>query len=418
MVDHSLLKAKEKNPYFATCICLYLNYLALGIGLITVAQNMNSLMVRFNTNEAGIAGVISGIGAGRLLSYFIQGYLSDKYGRKPLVCTGVFLYIVSLLGILFSPNIYVAFCFSMLGGVGNAALDTGTYPALMEVYPRVSGTAVTFCKAAVSIGQMSFPLVVSALIVYDIWYGYSFFVPVGIFIIGGICLRTKKFPSHLAHDKVSAENINLMPRMRRQPKWYDCLASILFSYAAYAVFYSIVVWIPKYAEKVVGMDVVSALQTVSYYSVGSLLSVFAVAYLVRRLVRPVLITTLFPLCAGLCDLVVYFYPIELVCNAGSFLIGFFAAGGILQLGVSIVAEFYPHCKAKMTGAYMMFGSLANFTVPLITGMLSNIDISLILIFAASAGFVGSALGGFVYFRYYRIFEIPDSDLRFAEGKMR
>ncbi len=42
---------------------------------------------------------------------------------------------------------------------------------------------------------------------------------------------------------------------------------------------------------------------------------------------------------------------------------------ILQLGVSVMSEFFPKSKAKVTSIYMMMGGLANFVIPLITGYL-------------------------------------------------
>ncbi len=69
----------------------------------------------------------------------------------------------------------------------------------------------------------------------------------------------------------------------------------------------------------------------------------------------------------------------LVCNAGAFVIGFSATGGILQLGVSVMSEFFPKSKAKVTSIYMMMGGLANFVIPLITGYLSNIGLQYIIV---------------------------------------
>ncbi|MEA7520249.1 asparagine synthase-related protein, partial [Salmonella enterica subsp. enterica serovar Virginia] len=42
---------------------------------------------------------------------------------------------------------------------------------------KASGSAVILVKAMVSFGQMIYPLIVSALLVNHIWYGYAVVIP-------------------------------------------------------------------------------------------------------------------------------------------------------------------------------------------------------------------------------------------------
>ncbi len=92
------------------------------------------------------------------------------------------------------------------------------------------------------------------------------------------------------------------------------------------------------------------------------------------MVRPIWANVFSSALATITAAIIYLYPSPLVCNAGAFVIGFSAAGGILQLGVSVMSEFFPKSKAKVTSIYMMMGGLANFVIPLITGYLSNIGL--------------------------------------------
>ncbi len=99
-----------------------MNYFVHDMGHIILAQNMDSLANRLNTDSAGIAYVISGLEIGRLIVLFFMGALSDKFGRKPFVFLGGLFYIGFLLGILISPNLQVAFMFAVLGGIANSTL--------------------------------------------------------------------------------------------------------------------------------------------------------------------------------------------------------------------------------------------------------------------------------------------------------
>lgn len=130
------------TPFLLAITCIYLSYFLHGISVITLAQNMTSLAEKFSTDNAGIAYLISGIGLGRLVSILFFGVLSDKFGRRAIILLGAILYILFFFGIPASPNLMIAFILAVCVGVANSALDTGGYPALMECFPKASGSAV------------------------------------------------------------------------------------------------------------------------------------------------------------------------------------------------------------------------------------------------------------------------------------
>ncbi|APG18686.1 MFS transporter [Kosakonia radicincitans DSM 16656] len=399
------------TPFILAVICIYLSYFLHGISVITLAQNMTSLAAKFSTNNAGIAYLISGIGLGRLVSILFFGVISDKFGRRAVILLGVVLYMLFFFGIPSSPNLMVAFVLAVCVGVANSALDTGGYPALMECFPTASGSAVILVKAMVSFGQMLYPMIVSYMLLNDIWYGYSVIIPGVLFVLITLMLLKSRFPG----QQVDASVAKALPQMNSKPlPWLEGIASVLFGVAAFSTFYVIVVWMPKYAMAFAGMAEADALKTISYYSMGSLLCVFIFAALLKTKVRPVWANVFNAGLAAITAAVIYLFPSPLVCNAGAFVIGFSAAGGILQLGVSVMSEFFPKSKAKVTSVYMMMGGLANFIIPLITGYLSNIGLQYIILldfFFALLAFLTAAI---VFVRYYRVFNIPKNDVRFGE----
>lgn len=336
-------------PFLLAAISIYLSYFLHGISVITLAQNMTPLAEKFNTDSAGIAYVISGIGLGRLVCILFFGVISDKFGRRSVIFVGIALYILFFFGILASPNLIVAFILAFCVGAANAALDTGGYPALMECYPKTSGSAVILLKATISFGQMFYPMLVSFLMVSQLWFGYAMIIPGILFILVTLLVMKSKFPSQTVDATIAKD----LPQMSSKPlAWLEGVASVVFGVAAFSTFYVIVVWMPKYAMAFAGMAEADALKTISYYSLGSLLCVFLFAFLLKSMVRPVWANVFNTGLSVIAAAVIYLYPSPLVCNVGAFVIGFSAAGGILQLGVSVMSEFFPKSKAKVTSIYM------------------------------------------------------------------
>ncbi|MNC70642.1 Inner membrane transport protein YdiN [compost metagenome] len=86
----------------------------------------------------------------------------------------------------------------------------------------------------------------------------------------------------------------------------------------------------------------------------------------------------------------------------------------MQLGVSVMSEFFPKSKAKVTSVYMMMGGLANFLIPLITGYLSTIGLQYIILLDIAFALLAFVTAIIVFIRYYRVFKVPQSDLRLGE----
>ncbi|POT26522.1 MFS transporter [Citrobacter freundii] len=399
------------TPFLLAITCIYLSYFLHGISVITLAQNMSSLAEKFSTDNAGIAYLISGIGLGRLVSILFFGVLSDKFGRRAIILLGAILYMLFFFGIPASPNLMIAFILAVCVGVANSALDTGGYPALMECFPKASGSAVILVKAMVSFGQMVYPIVVSTMLLNHVWYGYAVIIPGVLFVVITLMLLKSRFPSQMVDAGIAKE----LPQMNSKPLvWLEGMASVMFGVAAFSTFYVIVVWMPKYAMAFAGMAETDALKTISYYSMGSLVCVFIFAALLKKLVRPIWANVFNAGLATITAAVIYLYPSPLVCNVGSFLIGFSAAGGILQLGVSVMSEFFPRSKAKVTSIYMMMGGVANFIIPLITGYLSNIGLQYIILLDLAFALLAFVTAIIVFIRYYRVFDIPKNDVRLGE----
>ncbi|MCF6166061.1 transport system permease protein [Furfurilactobacillus rossiae] len=393
-----------KNKYMPTALSLYLNYFVHGIGVIILAQNMAQLAQHWHTTAGGVAVVISSLGIGRLLVLLVSGALSDKFGRKPFVLLGIATYLLFFVGIVASPNITIAYIFGILAGIANSFLDSGTYPALMEMFPKAKGTANVIIKAFISAGQFILPLFVSFLIAGNIWYGWSFMICIAILVLNGIFLIIAgKFPvaNQLPTD-VQADDLTDEKAESKGNLWFDGTLFILYGYISQATFYLVSQWLSQYGQKIAGMGETSSRALISYYSVGSLVCVFVTAALARKAVKEIQFLGVYTLISFLSLLTMYLVPNGLVCSIMSFVVGFSAAGGVMQLGLTVMSTFFPKGKGTITGAFYTAGSIASFTIPLFTGMMASNLANIILfdVFIALAGFVVAVL---ITIRYYHLF---------------
>ena len=406
-----------KNKYIPTSICLYMNYFVHGMGAIILAQNMDYLANQLNTDSAGIAYVISGLGIGRLIVLFVMGALSDKFGRKPFVFLGGLFYIGFLLGILISPNLEVAFLFAILGGIANSTLDAGTYPALMESFPKATGTASILTKAAIAGGQFVLPIVMTMIIAFKAYYGWSFLFCVAILALNALAVLKMPFPNHKqpAAEEIADESIEKetkpLPKLKQKANfWIEGICFIIIGYTSTATFYLVSIWLPKFSESVAMMSPSASAQTISYYAMGTLTSVILTSILVKSLIRPVYIVFVYPCLSAIMLFVLFLFPSPMLCMAGGFILGFTAAGGVLQLALTTMSEFYPEGKGKVLGIFFTSSSLATFSIPVITGIISKSSIANIILLDAFIAVLGTVLASVIIARYHKIFELPNHKL--------
>ena len=403
-----------KNKYIPTSICLYMNYFVHGMGAIILAQNMDYLANQLNTDSAGIAYVISGLGIGRLIVLFVMGALSDKFGRKPFVFLGGLFYIGFLLGILISPNLEVAFIFAVLGGIANSTLDAGTYPALMESFPKATGTASILTKAAIAGGQFVLPIVMTMIIASKAYYGWSFLFCVAILALNALAVLKMPFPNHKqpAAEEIADESIEKdtkpLPKLKQKANfWIEGICFIIIGYTSTATFYLVSIWLPKFSESVAMMSPSASAQTISYYAIGTLTSVILTSILVKSWIRPVYVVFVYPCLSAIMLFVLFLFPSPMLCMAGGFILGFTAAGGVLQLALTTMSEFYPEGKGKVLGIFFTSSSLATFSIPVITGIISKTSIANIILLDAFIAVLGSVLALVIIARYHKIFELPN-----------
>ena len=390
---------EQTRSYRPLCLSLYLNYFVHGIGVLILAQNMDSLAARWGS-LADVMSVIGMLGIGRLIVLFVSGKLSDKYGRKPFVLLGMITYIAFFLGILVSPTTAVACIFGILAGIANSFLDAGTYPALIESYPESASTVTVLLKAFISAGQFLLPLFIGVLVMMNAWYGWSFIVAAVILALNFVIMLKMGFPTMNQVGNNDKNDASEAPVEAPKSKWYlEGICFVLYGYISQATFYLISQWLTKYGVAVAQMPDLAARSLMSYYSIGSLACVFFTAFITKKGVRPITLLVVYTLISTLAIGGLYYYPSASLAPILSAVVGFSAAGGVMQLGLVMMTEMFPKGKGTMTGIFYTTGSIASFTIPVVTGYMADSGINSIMGLDAAISLAGFIVACIIYVRY-------------------
>ena len=209
----------------------------------------------------------------------------------------------------------------------------------MEIFKEKGTIANIFTKLSISIAQFLLP-----------------------FAIGFVAARELPFPPF---EKV-VKGQGKRERMRFTP---DDIVLICLGFTTSTTF---MLWMTCNQElgRLYGLADPSKIQ--SFYSVGIVLALFVSAALLKRKVEPAKILVAYPTVAFLALAVIYFVQKPAMCLAGGFLLGFFAAGGVLQLVTAVANEMFPKNRGVITSIVMISSSLANYIVISVAGVLTRV----------------------------------------------
>ena len=394
-----------RHPYLKMGTGIYLSYLLLGMVNIILASNMGFLTEQMNVDRTDISLLISTIGIGHLLTVNISGKLSDRYGRKRLILVAAILYVVFLVGIPNTTSFYIALGLSFIAGMCNSLLDSGSYPALNEAFPKRAGTATVLIKAFVSLGAVILPIMIALFISKDLFFGYAFFVPAVVFLVAGFILLKSEFPKnkegefdHYLVDYTAVKmQFAVKPKLMREGA-----ALILVGFTSVSLSLIVQTWLPTYAKEVLGFGDIEAISLISFFSIGGLLSVILLAILLNRWIKPVTAMILYPFMAAIFLIIFLINPIQELTAFLSFFLGLFMSG-IFQLTMAVMVELFPENKGTSVSYVSASASVAFMVIPYGTGLLREyVDITYVFVFDFVLAIISTLLATYIFKRYKKI----------------
>lgn len=354
---------------------LYANYLVHGFGMIILTQNLLQLAQNWSSTLTAASFILSGIGIGRLVAYLLMGFISDHFGRKTSLLIGITTYFLFLVLTPINTSVTLAYGLTILAGIANSAMDSATYPLLEEISKKSTSNTVLL-RAFISTGEFILPMIVLYLSDNNLWFGLSFMVPAAILALNFINIWTlpiKKIQQ--AKVETKAQQSVALHGVR---KAVLMSALLLYGFSSMAVMIWFTQWITIYATGV-GFSKSVAHFLLSLYSIGSITGVLTVVTLLRRFNIKKELFLLLNTLSLLSIVTLSVSSNETVANTSALVFGFSAAGGLMQIALNSLLSLTAKNKGLMTGTFFIFGSLASFTVPIITGLLiKNPNINIIL----------------------------------------
>lgn len=428
----------KNNKYNFTAVLLWMAYFCHGIQAITISQNANFFAVKWGlisstdltdptklaAATAAVLGAVAWTGIGKITFLVFSGPLSDKIGRKPVALVGLVGYVLMFAGFLFATNLTMANILAFVGGAMTSLFDGSMNPALFEMYPENKSTASVLGKTFISVSSILYPLFVAYLAANSMNAEVAIWVP---FILSLLVLIGAIFAPFPDLDLQKAEGLKADQAIKelairqaapvseeagqsnhneRAKFIIDGTVMSLFALTIYSNFYLFQQASKIYAQHVLSMDATSAAAVTSWYQFGGLLATIFFSFLMARGIRDMAILAISPIFAGFAGLLVFFFPSPTTLTVAGVIVGFCAAGGLLQMGNGVLNQFFTSNKGFNTTVYYFVMALGSYIVPqAASSLIASGKAELIMIIVAVTGILSAALMFFASTRYSHIFSV-------------
>ncbi len=385
------------KKYLPSALILYLNYFIHGIGCSILSQQVVKEMLAKQwgmEDVMSVTAIAAALGLGRLISLPFAGPLSDKLGRRASVVIGCFSYVIFFVGIAFSPNVMVAYVAAVLGGIANSFLDTATYPAVAEIINKYTGIATMGIKFFISIAQLLMPFFLGMVAGSAMSY---LMLPViaGIAIaILGVLAIFAPFPVIEGTGKQES----LIANIKNAHFSVESVALILIGFTSTATFQLWLNCAQTFGKEIAGIPSESVSMMQTYYSAGTMVALVITSLLITKF-KQVRFLFIYPAISVVMLILVYLIKSPAICYVGAFVIGYAAAGGVLQMATATVNDLFPRIKGTITSLVMIASSLCNYTI---LSVASKMSAQGVIIMNIVITVIGVLLALFVNLRYGKL----------------
>lgn len=352
-------------------LTLYFSYFVYAMGLVTASQLATPLAAQWGVEAKDVVGVFAVMAIGKFVSYPFAGLVSDKLGRKPTALLGIVLCAVFFGALPLSTSTTVGMVLAATFGVANSLLDAGTYPTLMESNPGNAGTMNIIIKLFISSGQFLMPMLVTA--VGANWQLVPY-LAAGYMVVMAVLTLIWRFPDsktiaarQLAEREAQAEQLAAAGTESavKARFAFEGVVCLVFIFCTNGVVYLANQALPQIGGAIAGLEETVARGLTQYMTIGSVSCVVLTAVLATRGIKSVNFVPVYGVMSLVSVLLLNLGPMQNLTGMriAAFCIGFFVSGGVMQLVLTAMSQFFPKNKGQITAWYWMAGSLGGFVLP-------------------------------------------------------
>ncbi len=177
------------RPRTVLAILLFLDF-ALAFAFAFIEPQMVFYLyntLHWSTAQFGV--VVGAYGLAMLLGQSLLGQLSDRFGRRPMIITGILLHSVLYPTIAFATYFPLILLNAALGGLGMALLNPALSAAYLDMArPEMRSRVVGLKEATLSAGNVAGPLLVA--VAAGFLSAQAIFMAAGLLVLlaGGVAL--------------------------------------------------------------------------------------------------------------------------------------------------------------------------------------------------------------------------------------
>ena len=396
------------KKYYPTAFALYMTYFVLGVASSIMSHYKQELAALWGSSMladgtydvSGVLAVIAALGLGRLITYPFAGPISDRYGRRVPALIGCACYLVFFGAVCFTRSYVLAYILGIVAGAANGFLDVSITPSCMEIFKEKGTIANIFTKLSISIAQFLLPFAIGYVAAANLPFSTIFIVCAVLIAVVGAAIVFLPFPPYERAAKAAGGKKK--ERMKFTP------SAVILIVLGFTTSTTFMIWLNCYQELAISYGIADPSRVQSLYSIGIVLALFVNAALLARGLKPSKILIIYPAVSVVTLVAVLLVQQPWICYPAGFLMGFFAAGGVLQLVTSVAVEMFPKNRAVMTSIVMIASSIANYAVLSIAGLLTSIGGAdgprLIMLFNIAVTVLGMVLAVILNARFDKDFQ--------------
>ena len=128
---------------------------------------------------------------------------------------------------------------------------------------------------------------------------------------------------------------------------------------------------------------------------GTMVALFVTSVLITKF-KQVKFLVIYPAISLIMLALVYMIKTPMICYIGAFVLGYAAAGGVLQMATAVVNNLFPKIKGTITSLVMIASSLCNYTILTAAAKMTSTNVIVMNIVITA---IGVLLALFVNLRY-------------------